>query len=252
MSKTALITGGSGGIGKALAHQCAAHGYDLILVARNEEKLQATKDEFEQLGISVDYLVSDLSDPASPKQIMEFVGNRRIDVLINNAGFGLTGMFVDTNLDVELDMIQVNISALTALTKLVLPEMIARGEGKILNVASTAAFQPGPTMAVYFATKAYVLHFSEAVRNELTGTGVSVTALCPGPTKTNFEKRAGDPHLFTNAAIMSAERVARVGFTAMMNSKSSVIPGLRNNVLTFLNRFVPRDVLVKIVRKLMS
>jgi short-subunit dehydrogenase len=191
--KTALITGASGGIGLDLARLFAEGGYDVVLVARTESKLKELATELaSKHGVSARAVAADLADPAAPAQLMERLKAEgvQVDVLVNNAGYGGYGTFAETELDAELKMIQLNISALTALSKAVLPGMLARKSGRILNVASTAAFQPGPLMAVYYATKAYVLSFSEALANETKGTGVTVTCLCPGPTKTGFQQQA--------------------------------------------------------------
>jgi len=191
---TALITGATSGIGLELASLAAQDRHDLVLVARQRERLESVgRGLAEEYGVRVSVLPKDLSDPSTPPQIGRDLAARGIavDVLVNNAGFGVYGLFAETEIDRELEMIQVNVVALTHLTKLILAGMLARRLGRILNVASTAAFQPGPLMAVYYATKAYVLSFSEALANETAGTGVTVTTLCPGPTPTGFAERAG-------------------------------------------------------------
>ncbi|MCQ6268065.1 SDR family oxidoreductase [Fictibacillus sp. WQ 8-8] len=172
-----------------------------------------------------------------------------VDFLVNNAGYGLFGEFTETDLQDELSMIDINIKALTTLTKLFLPGMKQRRNGKILNVASTAAFQPGPLMAVYYATKACVLSFSEALENEMKGNGVTVTALCPGPTKTGFESRAnlGQSKLF-KSGVMDVERVANIGYEGLMKGKSIVIPGFKNRLLANSIRFIPRKWVTATVR----
>ena len=180
--KTALVTGSAHGIGYQLACVFARHSYNLVLVDKDQEKLAVTAEDFRQkFGISVKTIVKDLSISISPEEIFTELQQAaiKIDILVNNAGFGTYGIFSETDLTTELKMLQVNIVSLTHLTKLFLKDMISQGYGKILNVASVAAFQPGPLMAVYFATKAYVLSFSEAIANELEGTGVTVTTLCP-------------------------------------------------------------------------
>src|SRR6185436_6905763 len=203
----ALVTGASSGIGADLARELAQGGHDLVLVARGEDKLKALAAELEKAhSIRARVISADLAQPDAAVQLVKQLGGTPIDVLINNAGYALYGRFAETDAADELRMIQVNIVALTQLAKLLLPGMLARKKGRILNVASTAAFQPGPLMAVYYATKAYVLSFSEALANELQGTGVGVTALCPGPTRTGFQKRAEieRTHLVTGNLIMSA------------------------------------------------
>ena len=194
MSKTALITGASGGIGYELAWLFGRDGFDCILVARSHDKLSALAARLEsEFRVKTLVLPKDLSKPAAVDEIYEEVGaaSMEVDVLVNNAGFPVFGLFTETNLETELEMLQVNITALTTLTKLFLKGMTERRYGRILNLASTAAFEPGPLMAVYYASKAYVLSFSEALANELRGSGVTVTALAPGPTRTGFQKRAG-------------------------------------------------------------
>lgn len=251
MNKTVLITGASSGIGLEFASLFAKDGYHLVLNARNETKL---KEIAEQLKADYDATVTiaakDLSLPDSAEELTSelLAAGIEVDVLINNAGFAAYGSFDETSWKEEKDMIQVNIMALTALTKHLLPGMIKRNSGKILNVASTAAFQPGPLMAVYYATKAYVLSFSEAINYELRKTNVSVTALCPGATATNFEKRASleSSRLFQSGA-MDAQEVALNGYNALMREKSLTIPGFKNKALANLVRFLPRKSVLKIV-----
>ncbi|HEX9128242.1 MAG TPA: SDR family oxidoreductase, partial [Gemmatimonadaceae bacterium] len=199
--QTALVTGGSGGIGLEIAKVLARGGFDLVLVARKRDTLEAAAGQIEgKFDVRVQVFAADLRRTDAPQSIFDFLHNENIpiEVLVNNAGFGLGGEFADTKIQRELEMIQVNIAALTHLTKLFLPPMIKRKSGRLLNVASTAAFQPGPGMAVYYATKAYVLSFSEALAEELRHSGVTVTALCPGPTRTEFAATAdvGNSRLF--------------------------------------------------------
>src|SRR5271166_4002120 len=192
-SKTALITGASFGIGAEFARIFAREGYHLVLVARTADKLRQIASELEKAhGTRSLILATDLSDPGAAAYVLDQTmrASIQVDVLVNNAGFGQYGLFAENDLEECLRQIQLNVTTLTHLTRLYLPAMIERKSGGILNVASAAAFQPGPLMAVYFATKAYVLHFSEALSNELNGTGVTVTCLCPGPTATEFLKRA--------------------------------------------------------------
>ena len=252
MKQTALITGASSGIGYDLARLFAADGYDLVLVARTESKLRALAQQLEgEHGVSVRVLPFDLTDPAAPARIFEAAGP--VNVLVNNAGFGTAGQFAtETDARMELEMLQVNIVALTHLTKLFLPPMVARGAGQILNVASTAAFQPGPLMAVYYATKAYVLSFSEAIAEELSGSGVSVTALCPGPTATAFAETADmtDRRLFRLKKPMTSLQVARIGFEAMKRGRRVVVTGLSNKILAQSVRLSPRALTVKITKRL--
>jgi hypothetical protein len=198
-------------------------------------------------------IVSDLARADAPREIYEELQSSgvRVDALVNNAGFGSYGLFAETDLRHELDMLQVNVVALTHLTKLFLPPMLARRRGYLMNVASTAAFQPGPLMAVYYASKAYVLHFSEALTNECEGTGVVVSALCPGPTETGFVAAAGmgDSKLF-DRAVMDARTVAVEGYRGLLAGKTIVIPGLRNNLLARSIGFFPRGLVTKVVRRI--
>jgi short-subunit dehydrogenase len=252
--KTALITGASSGIGDELTRLFARDGYNLVLVARNQKQLMQMADELkEKYGVSVKVISKDLSAATAPEEIFtelqqESIG---IDALVNNAGFAAYGLFSETDLDAELQLMQVNMITLTHLTKLFLPGMLNKRTGKILNLASTAAFQPGPLTAVYSATKAYVLSFSEALANELHGTGVSVTALCPGPTESGFQKKANmeDSKLFSGK-IMDAQTVARIGYRGLMTNKTVVIPGLRNKILVEIVRFSPRKMVTRVVRNM--
>jgi short-subunit dehydrogenase len=249
---TALITGASGGIGEEFARLFAASGHDLVLVARSAGKLEALARALaEEHGIAARVIAADLSDPAAPAKIARELDGVAIDVLVNNAGYGLYGEFTETELKEELDMIQLNLVALTHLTKLFLPGMVARKSGRILNVASTAAFQPGPLMTVYYATKAYVLSFSEGIAEELRGSGVTLTALCPGPTKTGFQAGAKmeASKLVRGKDIMGSAEVAKIGYAALMKGKRVVIPGAKNRFLAQSVRFLPRSTVVKAVKK---
>ncbi|HEY4733270.1 MAG TPA: SDR family oxidoreductase [Gemmatimonadaceae bacterium] len=252
-SQTALVTGASSGIGLELAKVLARHGYDLVLVARKRDALEAVAGQIEgQYDVKAHVFAADLRRREAPEAIWDFLRNEAIPVtvLINNAGFGLGGEFADTELTRELEMIQVNIAALTHLTKLFLPAMIKAKSGRVLNVASTAAFQPGPLMAVYYATKAYVLSFSEALAEELRNTGVTVTALCPGPTRTEFASEAGvtNSRLFSLFGAADATDVAEYGFRAMMAGTRVAIPGIKNKIVAQVNRISPRAITAKVVR----
>jgi short-subunit dehydrogenase len=252
MKETALITGASSGIGLDLARLFAKDGCDVVLVARSEGKLRELAAELERdCGVKAHVIALDLAQPHAAQALVQRLPVA-IDVLVNNAGFGVTGPFVETDLAKELEMIQVNIVALTELTKLLLPPMVARRRGRVLNVASTAAFQPGPLMAVYYATKAYVLSFSEAIADELRDSGVTVTALCPGPTETGFAAVADmtTTRLFNVAKPMSSADVARAGYAAMKRGRRVVIPGVKNKLLTQSVRVSPRRLVTTIVRKL--
>lgn len=255
MQRTALITGASSGIGLDLARLFAADKWDVALVARTEPKLRELAAQLEQdHGITAHVVAADLARPEAPTEIVKTLTDRgiAIEALVNNAGFGLSGEFVKTDLTAELEMIQVNVTALTHLTKLVLPPMVERKRGAILNVASTAAFQPGPLMAVYYATKAYVLSFSEAIADELRDTGVTVTALCPGPTETGFASTANveDSRLFRMTRPARSSDVARAGYEAMKRGARVVVPGMKNKLLTQSVRISPRRLVTAIVRRM--
>jgi uncharacterized protein len=247
---TALITGASSGIGRELAKLCAAAGNDVVLVARRAEELDALADELHGAhSVAARSLPADLSDPAAPQAIVAACG--ALDILINNAGFGRVGAFSATDWDAEARMIQVNVLALAHLTRLYLPGMIARRSGRILNVASTAAFAPGPNMAVYYATKAMVFSLTLAIAAELEGTGVTATALCPGPTSSEFSRVAGnDRSKLFEGPVMSAADVAREGFDAMMAGKPEIIAGARNRWMIWGTRFAPRRMLTAMTKKL--
>jgi uncharacterized protein len=252
---TALVTGASSGIGLELATLLAKARHDLVLVARGKDRLDGiARGLTEEFGVAVTVLPADLTDPSAPLDIFLALAERRIaiDVLVNNAGFGVYGFFADTSLEKELGMIQVNLAAPTQLAKLFLPGMLERRRGRILNLASTAAFQPGPLMAVYYATKAYVLSFSEALANETAGTGVTVTALCPGPTITDFQARAGlaMTRLFKSPLTMDAASVARAGYDGMMLGKRIVVPGATNRTFVQALRVTPRRLATAISRKI--
>lgn len=250
----ALVTGASAGIGQELARRLAVGGHDLALVARRADELRALAAELTTAhGGSAHVFPADLADPAAPKRLFDEVtgAGLAVDVLVNNAGFGLLGPFADADLGRTMAMVQVNVAALTHLTGLFLPGMRQRGRGRIMNVASTAAFQPGPLMAVYYATKAYVLSFSEALHEELAGTGVTVTCLCPGPTKTEFADVSGmgATALFRGPNVMDVGRVADEGCLGMMKGKRLVVPGMMNRLLIGAGRFVPRGVLLGLVKR---
>ncbi|MBI2990467.1 MAG: SDR family oxidoreductase [Candidatus Magasanikbacteria bacterium] len=254
--KRTLVTGASSGIGKELALCFARAGYDLVLVSRQENKLRKLSKECEErYGTKSLIIAKDLSDVCAPKQIFDILEQHKIDVdvLVNNAGFGVYGHFSNTHRETELNMIQLNISALTDLTKLLLAQMLRRRSGKILNVASTAAFQPGPVMAVYFASKAYVLSFSEALAHELKPHGITVTCLCPGPTKTEFASRAArEKELLYSPYAMNADEVAKLAYKGLTKGKTLVIAGFKNKCLIFLQRFLPRSLVRNIVGRIMK
>lgn len=255
MKNTALITGASSGIGLELAKIHAAKGGDLVLVARNKSKLDDLKNELEtQFKVSVYTIDKDLSVINSAQGVYDETTKQgiQIDFLINNAGFGDFGMFVETDWNKELQMINLNITTLTQFTKLYLQDMVKRRSGKIMNVASTAAFQSGPTMAVYYATKAYVLSFSEAVNNEVIDKGITVTTLCPGPTKSGFQAAAAmeESNLVKGKKLPNAKEVAEYGYASMLKGKTVAIHGTMNWIVANSVRFLPRSIVVKLTRKI--
>jgi uncharacterized protein len=253
MNKTALITGSTSGIGYELAYIHAQQGGNLVLVARSKNKLEQIKKDLEtKYKIGAYLITKDLSLKDSAKDVYDEIINNNItvDYLINNAGFGDYGFFNESNWDKLEKMINLNITALTQLTKLFLHNMIKRGGGKILNVASTAAFQSGPTMAVYYATKAYVLSFLEAINNEIQNSGVTVTALYPGATESGFQEAASlqESRLFKGRNLPTSKEVAEYGYNAMLKGRSVVIHGILNYILANSVRFFPRAAVVKITR----
>jgi short-subunit dehydrogenase len=249
---TALITGASSGIGLELARICAHNGHDVVLVARHEDKLRGLAAELAGRSVRAHVLAADLAAPGAAAALVARVQalGVDVDVLVNNAGFGLYGRFAETALDTELSMIQLNIVALTELTKRLLPPMVARRSGRIMNVASTAAFFPGPLMAVYYATKAYVLSFSEAIANELQGTGVTVTVLCPGPTESGFQAAASleESKLVAGKKLPTAREVAQQGYDALMSGRPLVVTGLANKLTALAPRLMPRRAMAAVVR----
>jgi len=251
--KTALITGASFGIGAEFARIFAREGYNLVLVARTADKLRQIASELEKAhGTRSLILAADLTDPGAPAYVIDQTtrADIQVDVLVNNAGFGQYGFFAQNDLEECLRQIQLNVTTLTHLTRLYLPGMIDRKDGGILNVASTAAFQPGPLMAVYFATKSYVLLLSEALANELCETGVSVTCLCPGATATEFHKRANATEMrLLKFGSMDAKTVAEDGYRAFVAGRPVVISGFKNWLLAQSVRFSPRKLVTVIARK---
>lgn len=249
----ALITGASSGIGRSLALLLARDGFDVVLVARTESALNDVAGEIARLGRSAHVFATDLSESDAATGLCERLNRAGIivDVLVNNAGFGVQGRFDQLPLDRQLAMIAVNITSLTALTRLLLPGMLARDRGGVLNVGSTAAFQPGPLMAVYYATKAYVLSFTEALAEEVAGTSVKISCLAPGPTHTGFAQQASmrESRLF-KGPVMSADEVAAIGFAGWKDNRTLVIAGLRNRIGAFAIRFAPRRMVTKFVKRL--
>jgi short-subunit dehydrogenase len=253
MKNYALITGASGGIGFDLAKLLAKDKHNLVLIARSEDKLKEIKSSFEKdHGINILIITVDLSVPESASKVFDELEKQdiHIDILINNAGFGDFGIFAECDWQKQEQMINLNILALTKLTRLFLPAMIKLGNGRIMNVASTAAFQPGPLMSVYYATKAFVLSFTYAIANEIKGTGVKITALCPGPTDTGFVSAASleGSKLFKTFKPKTSSDVALFGYKRMMKGKLLAIPGAMNKLMVWSIRFTPRKLITFVVR----
>ena len=251
----AIVTGASAGIGEALACEAAADGHDLLLVARRRDRLEALAAELKPTT-TCHVLTLDLAERDAGERLVALLQTEGLsaDVLVNNAGYGRSGRFVEGERERELGMIDLNVRALVDLTHRLLPGMLERGSGGILNVASTAAFLPGPKLAVYYASKAFVLSFSEALWQETRGTGISVSALCPGPTTSEFGGVAGmdRSRLFKSAPKMSAEDVARIGWQGFRKGKRVVVPGLTNKVGALLSRLGPRTLTLPMVSFLQS
>ncbi|WP_309147173.1 SDR family NAD(P)-dependent oxidoreductase [Terrilactibacillus laevilacticus] len=251
MNNTVLITGATSGIGYEFVKLFSSKGYNLVLVARNQKKLEDIKQSYQDINVTI--ISKDLSQIGAAKEVYEIVekASIRIDILINNAGFGLFGEFIELDIQKQSQMIQLNIRALTELTHYFLPSLI-ENKGKILNVASTAAFQPGPLMAIYFATKAYVLSFSEALAEELSDRSVTVTVLCPGPTKTNFGQAANIEGSKLFSRPVDASWVAKKGYNALMSGKTVVITGGLNKVGALASSFLPRKLVAKMTKFILS
>lgn len=251
-AETVLITGASSGIGRELARLFAEAGSDLVLVARREARLRELAQELtSRYTMNVYVLPKDLGFPGAAQEIEDELQNAgiRIDVLVNNAGFGDLGEFASLGLERQLKMVQVNAAAVTGLARRFLPGMLERRRGGVLNIASSAAFQPGPLMSVYYATKAYILHFSEGLREELVDTGVTVTCLCPGPTATEFGADSRmDRTLIYHLGAMPAADVARAGYAGFRRGKAIVVPGIKNKIIAFSVRLGPRAVVRKIAK----
>jgi uncharacterized protein len=245
-----LITGASGGIGYELAKLFARDRHNLVLVARTADKLAQVAEELQTYGVTVRTITLDLTTPPAPRFLFDQLQreNVAIDILINNAGFGAYGEFAQMPEETIFGQIALNITALTELTRIFLPPMIERRQGRVMNVASTAAFQPGPLLAVYYATKAYVLSFSEALANELRHSGVSVTCFCPGATHTDFARRAGveNSRLFKKVGGMSSQKVALDGYRAVMEGRTLAISGAHNWLVAQSTRFAPRKMITAI------
>lgn len=252
MAAKAIVTGASGGLGWEFAQLLAQAGHDLVLIARSADKLEANASTLRaKYGVNVSVIAMDLSQPGAAQAV--FARVPECDVLVNNAGFANNGKFARLSQETVSSEVNLNVVTLTELTRLYLPAMLERKSGKILNVASTAGFLPGPNMAVYYATKAYVISFSEALAEEVRGTGVSVTVLCPGATETGFADRANvHSTLLFVAPKANAASVARAGINGMMRGKRMVIPGLSNKIVALLPRISPRGLLVSVSGKLVE
>lgn len=251
-----LVTGASSGLGVEFARLAAERKQDLVLVARSTEKLEALAAELRAQSVTVTVVAEDLAETTSVARLMATLAGENIviDTLINNAGVGKLGAFATMSDDAIAGMIDLNVRTLTLLARSLLPGMLERKNGRILNVASTAAFQPGPLMAVYYATKAYVVSWSLALSNELAGTGITVTCLCPGPTSTGFQKVAGMNRsaMFKSAFLMSAARAASIGYSAMLRGRTLIVAGKRNSVIAFCTRLLPRSLCARIARRMQA
>lgn len=251
MNKTAFVTGATSGIGKAFAEILMTNGYEVTIIGRSPEKLEQTKKELSEKfkNSSIRIIQADLAESQELEKLCQILEKEEPEVFINNAGFNKAGAFYETDYKEEENMILVNIAALTRLTKVVLPGMIQRGSGKILNVSSIAAFAPNPLSSIYGASKAYVKSFSEAVNEELKGTGVTITALCPGPTESNFASTSNLDHskIFSKN-VMTAYDVAEIGYRAMMKGKRSVVAGWGNKMLICLNYIAPKSLVLKFAK----
>jgi short-subunit dehydrogenase len=250
--RTVLVTGASSGIGEALAHCCARDGHDVVLAARSIDKLERLAATLrERHGIQAIAIHADLESIDGARQLHADIRARGlgIDILINNAGYGLYGEFSALPLDAQLAMMQLNMTSLVALSKLFLSDLVER-RGRLMNVASTAAFQPGPYMAVYYATKAFVLSFSEALAEELSESGVGVTAFCPGPTASGFQDKAvmHDSALVKGRRLPGSAEIAELGWRALLRGQRVYIPGRLNWLMAQSNRFAPRRVVTRVVK----
>ncbi|WP_179317488.1 SDR family NAD(P)-dependent oxidoreductase [Winogradskyella undariae] len=251
--KTALVTGAASGLGFELALLLAKDDYNLILIDIDSKRLDQARDIIlETYTVEITLLLKDLSSTNVARDIYDNIKSTPIDVIINNAGFGMFGVFCESDWERDSQMLHLHVLTSTHLLKLILPNMVKRGSGKVLNLSSLAAFQPGPLMALYYASKGYILSFSEAISNELKGTGVTVTALCPGPTKTAFQSTVSDDATEGKIAfnMASAKEVAAYGYDAMNKGKVVAIPGTLNKFLSVLPRFLTRNRTTKIVRKI--
>ena len=251
MEKFSIVTGGASGLGFEFVKLLLIDKYNVVVIDNDKKELNNIKSKINfKHNKKIILMHKDLSNPDSSIEIFKELKNKNIEVLINNAGFGLFGKFKDTNWKIERNMIMVHVMCTTEMTKLFLNNMIENKKGRILNMASLAAFQPGPLMSIYYSTKAFILHFSESISNELKGSGVTVTVLCPGQTKTNFQKKVSSKEKKINFNFSTAEEVAKYGYEAMMNGKTIAIPGIINKILSTIHRFIPRSLTTKLMRKI--
>lgn len=249
-AETALITGASSGIGLHLAREFAAHGHPLVLVAPIESELEEIASQLTTAhGVQVHVIAADLEQPEAAGRIFDYLrrGNVLVDILVNNAGLGFLGRAWEIPIEHDIAMLRLNIEAPVRLTKLFLPPMLQRGRGRILNTASIAGFEPGPLLAVYHATKAFILSWSEALAIELEDTPVTVTALCPGATDTDFIPKAGmtDTRIFQKGSVMSPQDVARVGYKGLVDGELFVVPGAINKAMVAARRMLPESAQAK-------
>ncbi|QTL99011.1 SDR family NAD(P)-dependent oxidoreductase [Iocasia frigidifontis] len=255
MKEMVLVTGASSGIGMDFARIFAEKGYNLVLVARREEKLKSLAKELgKKYKAEVKVIPKDLSMLTSSEEIFEELRkeNINIDILVNSAGTQVYGNFLETDLDKEMKMMQVNVNSLVCLTKLAVNQMKEKGKGRILNLASTGAFMPVPLNSIYCASKAFVLHFSEGIKKDLEGSGITVTTLCPGPTKSEFAKKAQMTNTRLFSRMMDSRKVAMIGYKALMKGKRVVVPGFSNKLMAISYRFTPRSLLLSIGKYIMN
>lgn len=251
MEKFSIVTGGASGLGFEFVKLLLIDEYNVIIIDNDKKGLNNIKSKIDLKHYKKIVLMhKDLSNPDSSKEIYKEFKNKNVEILINNAGFGLFGKFKDTSWEIEKSMIMLHVMCTTEMTKLFLNKMITNKKGKILNMASLAAFQPGPLMSIYYSTKAFILHFSESIANELKGSGISVTVLCPGQTRTKFQQKVSNKEKKINFNFSTAEEVAKYGYKAMMDGKTIAIPGTINKILSTIHRFIPRSITTKLMRKI--
>jgi uncharacterized protein len=253
-TETALITGAASGIGLALAREFAKHGHNLILTSRVRSELRdVAGDLTSKYNIEVGTIAADLLDPQGPEQLFDAIRREAVlvDILVNNAGFGLRGRFWEIPVDNQMNIVRLNIEAVVRMTHLFLPQMIRRNQGRIMNTASVAGFEPGPLLAVYHASKAFVLSFTEALATELEDTKVTATALCPGPTDTDFFPKAGmmETKAFQKAHVMAPQEVAELAYKGLMRGDRTIVAGGSNKALVFARRFLTEGAQAKMNKK---